>query len=1236
MKWINKFKKFLPEELAVWIPVILVLLVLATGVILFVKKRKAKAAKEEGPKPKEVQEAPSIAPHSLIKAWKSFLHQIPGEFRRIIMVYHHFVVFGESGSGKSVLINNHTDWQGHARQFYPSYTANPLLQVYLGSKVLVQEIPSAILNDTTKAARVALLKLWKPLFRRKDPTAVVVLNAASFQTDEPLFLKKEAQMLRGKINLLARIRKKPIQVRMVLTNMESQDGFAEFSRFLNDHKIPLKLEFGSKEELANLSTCLVAYEEHLSRALVSLPAADYLKIITFLESAPELFKQLSRFITVLQSPDPLTPEPEVVNLSLAFLSDEHAPVSNPFDTSITSTEIQKFNPLLRHRIAAAVAGIIGIGYLAGAFIYEYQLIEKRYDQIAVIERAPLSQYGQNMHKLFVDPLTSIKQKNLMDFLPDFFPQANREIYKRGIENIRNYYLIPELEKFTLSSTSWDVDALDREEQVSSRNRVLYLMGLLYATNKNELGELVMENVDVWADNTGFSRLLIEDYVNFNTSSEGITIDMDDYIYSSKQSVVDDPLAIMVFFERVKKFYFQPVVSNAEFADLRQEAEGFLGRIRELERYDLSVKVSGLLRQEAMLSINTREVNSQDFKTQIQQKPVKEFLRFLLRSQLSRPDVSNGMNLADLYENLKVMKAYKGFDNTGDTFFQFVLAGRDFKFSAARWNDLLNRSRMSLLINDFMEHNLAHEGTLFFNDREDFPDLLMNATNNGMFLFRGQSRVDGRFTRRAFLKRVKPLSMELPVFVDELPVPEKDKSAFSQFLFSEMDAYGESYAQAYQNYYMDFNIGATSLATLRLVLQQLTKPASPLMDILMSVKENTLLDVGENIYLHAFAKHLESFSFLGRLLAEQKGAYPEMDTYKAFLDQMLMEIDAMGGGLSHLTKFEQRLSPLARVSYAMLLGSENSFLTLMSQWVDSVGIPPEWEGAFMAPVLSAYRIGKPEIEQQVSLVWDELYTRDIRPLHDLFPFNRTSGRDASLAAIGRATHPNGHFWQVYRELLARITEEDQGYWTLKPTSLEGLDVPAQMLPTLNALQRLTNTLWNSKGEQQALTFMVKPYPLPRMRAGGPLVSLSYLHAGDFSLFGFNQQPAWKEMTFDWSRESSASVGVEIVAADGKSNRLYNAVEVGRSAWSFYHLLQRSENAQAADAMAGLNAVNTDDATLRSEELGAEPTIFSWVVNYRGTRRQPSDSGLANSGATRGLQVSFAVRSRDPWAIFRLPK
>jgi len=1230
MKVLERLKVLVPPEYMIWLPAWVVALALLAGAWLFVQKRRsAKAKGEDKPPQAPVRHVKSIAANTLESAWKEFLNQIPVEFRRIIMVYQHFVVFGDSGAGKSNLINNHTDWQGHARQFYPSYTANPLLQVYLGSKVLVQEIAPAILNDTSRDARVALLRLWKPLFRRKDPTAVVVLNSQALRDDEPMDLKKEAQMIRGKINLLARVRKKPVRVRLVLNNMEAVPGFVAFARFLNDARIPLNLDLGSTENLSELEDLLASYEIHLPRALTTVSAADYLDIITFFKEVPSVLKGLSRYISVLQSPDPLTPEPEVVSLSLSALSDEHPLVSKPFDTTLTSEEIQKYNPVFRHRIIAASIGFLGLAYLGLSFIYEYRLIGDRYVQINAIEKAPLSQYSKNLHPLFSDPVTSLKERNLMDFMPDFFPNANQEIYARGVAHIRDYYIIPELEKISMSIKSWDIEALDTAEEADSRNRVIYLLGLLYATEKNDLGSLVRDNLTVWTENSGLPMVLVEDYAKYNTRSSGFAVDMNDYIYTGKASAFDDPLAIMVFFEKVKKYYYDPVLTKNEFNTLRVQAESFLARIREIERYDLSMKVTELLRREAMLSINTRKIGAVDFSNQIRQKQIKEFLQFLLNSRIGSPDIGKGLNLSGVYDNLKVMKAYKGENANSDTFFQFALAGRDFKFGVARWNDLLNRSRMSQFLNAFMEAHSYQDGLLFFEQKEGFPDLVMNVSNNGKFLFRGQSRVDGRYTRRAFEKRVKPLLAELPAFIEALDIPEKDKVNFSYFLTAEVDEYGRQYASAYREFYREFDIGATSLATFRLVLKQLIEPSSPLMEVLLSIKENTSLEVDENIYLYTFTKHLYPFSFLGQLLAEQKRAYPEMETYRAFLRQMLDELDGKGKESGNPDAFRARLSPLGRITYAQFLGAGDTYYSLIHQWMESVGVPDDWQGAFLGPVMTAYRIGRPEVELLADQIWTELADVNIAPLYALFPFDRTAKNDVSLDVLSAATHPGGAFWKGFDMYLSTFVRVADGTWKLRVSALEPLELPESMLPVLNSVQLLTTSLWTAKGDPLPLVFELKPYPLALIKTGGQVVSLSYLHADSFSIFGFNQQPLWKKAKLDWTRESSASVGLELMPSDGGVAKLYNGANVSRSAWSFFRLLEKSENFRS-ETVSGLpgNVGRKPMAISSAPRDEAAPGVYTWNV----TVQQPeSDSGVS----TQDIPVRFTLKSRDPWALFKLP-
>ncbi|MGD8382845.1 MAG: hypothetical protein PVJ11_11920, partial [Syntrophobacterales bacterium] len=365
-------KKFLGLE--IW-PYWVAILVLAALVVLLFFLIKRRRAKKVAPPLEETKEKP-FPSSTLLTIWKEFLLQIPKEFRRSIMMYEPFVVLGESGVGKSSLIDNCTDWQGQARQFYPSYTTDPLLQIYLGSKVVVQEIPSALLNDSSKPARAALRKLWKPLFRKREPTVVVVLNGIGILSDTIESIKKHAQMIRGKINIISRIRRKPVKICLALTHMDQHNGFLEFSSFLNRNNIPLDLTFGSKAELQNLETCLEPYEDYLSHALTTLPAGEYLKVISFLRRAPELLSRISVFGRILQGPDPLSPEPEIVRVCLTSQEEGDEVTSNPFVSSLTTEDFRRLQPLLKHQIAAAAVLVLGLIYLGSGYLYERHLLNK--------------------------------------------------------------------------------------------------------------------------------------------------------------------------------------------------------------------------------------------------------------------------------------------------------------------------------------------------------------------------------------------------------------------------------------------------------------------------------------------------------------------------------------------------------------------------------------------------------------------------------------------------------------------------------------------------------------------------------------------------------------------------------------------------------------------------------------------------------------------------------------------
>ncbi len=1202
----------------------LILLLIIAGLFYYIKKHR-KIKKDGAPEKKTPEKGMPIS--SLVKVWKNFMHEMPAEFRRVIMVYQHFVVLGEAGAGKGHLINGHTDWQGHARQFYPSYTTNPLLKIYLGSKILVQEIPAALLNDTTSGARKALIKLWKPLFKRKDPTVVIVLNSSMLQAANFDFLKKEAQMIRGKINLLARIRKKPVDVRIALTNMEQFDGFIEFVQFINVNNIPLNLTFTSKDELKELVKCLEPYEDYFTLALTSLPADSYLKAITFIREVPDLFKILSEFITVLQSPDPLTPEPRVVKICLAFRSDGQHPVSYPFATSLTAGELQKFNPLFKHRVAAGIIGVAGIIYLIFSFVFEHYFIEKKFNEIASIEESKSLQYHEGMRRFFVDSDINLQQHPIIAFLPDFYPHINKEINRRCVENIRKFYLLPELEKLTAmkklgTGPIKEIQNLKQQyinDDANAQNKVLYLLGLFYATKHNGLGKLVKKNIIKWSDCTGFPTLLIKDYVKNNSvSKEMIKLNVNDFNYSRSRGTVSDPQKWMVYFLKISKFYQQPFITKTELKKIQQDTDTFLNEIQYLERYDLSVKISDLLKEESPLGITMNQIAIKD--DQIRQDAVKKFLLFVKQSNIKYPEVIDAMSLTDLHENLKVILHLNEQRVENDKIFNFFFAGERINFSSRLWDDLLNRSRITFFLRDFIRCNKHKEGLLFFSAEKEFDDLIMNPSNDGQFFFTGHARVDGRFTKDAFEQKVKPVLTEFPVFIKTLPIPKKDTDKFLNFLFKESEAYGSNYAEAYRNYYMDFDIEATSLGALRYILTQLALPASQFMEILLTVKENTAIEPGENEYLNIIALGLKKFEFFQRLLAEKKSAHPELDKYKALLDLMEMDIDRKiepknKGGTS-FTKFRNRLSPLGKISFAILRDEEDSYMNMVKLWLKSVGITDTWEDIFLAPICQAYFLGLKDIEDEIDKVWTDLLHEDIYPLYNNFPFNRLSNNNVSYKDLKKASHPYGHFWETYNNLLAPVCIKEDGIQKKISHALGTPEFPVDMLPTVNAIELLSASLWDKNGEEKLIEFMLKPVLLPSSDKNKSIAVLSYLQTGGKSIFGFNQQPAWKNFKVQWNNKHSASVGIELSKKDASEKTQYS-LSVVKSPWNFYRLLQKTENFSDSDNVTGYTYLNSGDL-----ESGNRHIVLTW----------PIPVGKPEENKT--LNVKFAIKG-DPWRFFNLP-
>ena len=260
------------------------LVLIGLGVVLVArllrKSRPAERPSQAGPN--------QVTRRRLLSIWQRFLEPLPPSVRVALFDYDHFLVFGDPGVGKSALVSRRVDWQSQASQFLPSHTADPLLQLYLGSRTVVQEISSTLLQSASREAHDGFRKLWKTsLPSAQIPTVVIVLKVSVLSTASPDVLRQQAKLIRGKINLLTEQYGAPIPTRLCLTNMERVSGYSEFARFLHKNKLPLILD-ASGDAQSTLGMALQGYEKHLPRALTTMPVGPFEASIVILHSAEEL------------------------------------------------------------------------------------------------------------------------------------------------------------------------------------------------------------------------------------------------------------------------------------------------------------------------------------------------------------------------------------------------------------------------------------------------------------------------------------------------------------------------------------------------------------------------------------------------------------------------------------------------------------------------------------------------------------------------------------------------------------------------------------------------------------------------------------------------------------------------------------------------------------------------------------------------------------------------------------
>jgi len=1128
-----------------WLALDVVLALLCLLAYLVWRQRFAKGGGKPAA-PLAVPAQPAMSSNRLLEVWRRFVGAIPWRMRPDALGIPLFLVIGDAGSGKTGIIDRYANWQGQHYRFHPSVTDDPLLQIYLGAKALALEFSPSLLYDTSPAVYRAFGKLWRHL--PQSPLAVVVIDAATLLEPQPDRLRQSGQALFGKLNVFDELEGKPLPLVLALSHMEKVQGFVEFCVFLEQAGIPLQIEFPEGDGANRLASCLEGFQGHLRRALVTRPAQDYLNIVAFLGEAPRLLGVLGEFLRQAGLEQGAAPSPVV---RLCLLSEQiHSFGCHPFSQPPGMVEKPPIT-LNVHAKAALALLVAGLVYLVGSYCYEQVVLTGINKKIDIISIVPLQEYAEKISPMFLDFSLNLNKDPLLTFMPNYFKELGSYLDLRMIRNIRKYYLFPHLKAIQFDPQAYF--------------KTIDTLALLYATSTNELGKILLRKLKTNPREEMVSNIvLIEDYIAHNSHTEELQTFLSSVTYSEPRNLFDNPTSWLLYFHNLQFLLNRHYISALELEAVKRKAGELYNIVNQIiyypEQDELIQWLTKNTRFRRSLQIDYTQIS------QLRQDGIRKLLDFVRNINLENTNACvSTMPIIQCMNQVQLMATAK--NDEKPVLLKFTFQGEYFAFDGGQWDDLLQRSRIVLMLRNIIYSHRNNDGLAFFDSPSLYPDVEMNPTNNGEAQFAGRGRIDGRLTADAFDQQVKPTVLALADSIAKLPIEADEKKRFSDFVLNNLNTYSDRYVSAYLNYFRQFQVRIDSRWALDYVLDQLQQPNSALLQTLLQIKNNTALNLPDKPSFKPFAQKLSAFRFVQRLMQEQNGAYPEFQKYQAIMLQMQNDLDSrepyMPKKSDDAAGLKAALTPMGRVAWGMLLNEEGSYSRLVKGWLQNAGIVDYWQQPFLAPVQKVAELGTAEIKQNIDGVWSDIWNSNVLPLLVKFPLMPDAGRDKELAVddLIKVFHPKqGVFWATFQQYLAPLCSFGNGVWVKREELTDSLALPSDSLARLNSAQRLTATLWDGQGNPKPLQISVKPELLPafdrKQIPDAPLVSLAYLRSGGFSVLGFNQQAAWQKLTMEWWTAQPAAVGMEF-RKDADPTRVYSDTVVADSPWNLFRLLQQGQ-------------------------------------------------------------------------------
>jgi len=1194
------------------------------------RERSSKRGRE-----RERDRADRMPKNALRDVWTRFMRAQPRPHRRSIKEYPMVVVLGPAGGGKSQLVDAQVDWQAQQKRFLPSLTDDPLLQIYIGSRVVVQEVSAALLADDSSDARRALKRLWARSTRARPPGVIVVLDAVALSNAAPEELRRQAQLVRGKIDLLQEIHRRPLRVSMCLTHLDRFSGFAELAEVSTRHRLPLVADLRNIAAMRDSRDVQIfgAREDHLNAALTASPSESFARVVELLSSSGGLGPPLGAFLAPLTGKSRLAAPPELDKL---YFFAPGAESDRAIDRAIVAPapKAQARKIMRRNVWRLAVVGTVVSAYLGIVHYNHARKLDAATTAVAAYEAAckpGATQQHEIDRTLDGADVTLRAVQSAERWWPLLRLSARAEKRRMAAATVtctRGAYLLP----------------IASHGAVESRELAVYLLGLLYAARDNALGDWIAPRSAAWATNLKVPERAVSAYIYWSPHAWGDAIALQLPLADNDPALSFKPW--LEFFVRLQAAYDSQDVGE-ELVPLQTRAAQLAEAIDRSHKFPEVSTLMTLLPPIAPFDVATllKAPKRDEAITWIEQnRPALEgVLAMVQEGELSAPVLGRMTLVALLAHVNKIM------GGPSSEVYAFKLE-KKYSFGRQRWQEMIARASVQIYV--------KQPGYPFWpretQQAAPKPEAVIDATQReGSDAPKKEAVIDA--TQLASAPPPKPAApppvvdpyhkatvdgMVRPV-IDEFgkklpssPLPVTDRETLASYALAACNDYAQRYREALYASYTPFHLNVKTAAELPPAINAMIKPNGGFMRWLRSLAEDADLQNIDSPYLRALSDAVAPLQPIVRLVHPKDATAGELAKYVALVTKLSRELAgtertsptatgtntavfsqpptqqfgvptaadpaaaSSGGGGDELSRL---LSPVARVAMGMLLQPETSYTAQTLQWLAEAGITDELRLPFLEPFERVLDFGVPELERGLQKQWVRTWGI-VAKTFEKYPFRRKAKREVEPSEID-AFKEGGAFWQSFRDLAQFCVLRSNG-WAQRGPLARPLNLPSGMLSRVNMIVGLARVYFDKDGKRMPLALTVTPLPLPKELDREGYVTMSFLRGGGAAVFGFNQAPTARSFNPSWWGAEGSSIGImfgDPILRNQSDRAPDQQLDTSASPWALYHLLEKAQ-------LVG--------------------DTYIWTM--------PREVSLPRDGKRRSVQIRFVMRGAEialhPWTQF----